>query len=174
MKALPVIDHEKRRAVKGSMWAVLDMNLPWVFFHYDKDARSQRTLVSIFRNYQGTVQSDAYDAYGIYENREGVLLLCCRAHARRKFENALKENSALAEKALDYISLLYQIEANLKEKCLPPGDIATERKRLAYPLLLTFEQWLHDIYPGLLPKSLMGEGRRLYIQHLSPPGTLCL
>jgi hypothetical protein len=83
--------------------------------------------------------------------------LSCWAHARRKFENALPENRALAEKALDRIGLLYQIEANLKEKELPPRDIAAERKRLARPILLNFEKWLHDISPGLLPGSLMGK-----------------
>jgi hypothetical protein len=112
---LPVIDNEKKRALKGYIWAVLDMNSPQVFFHYDKGSRSQRTLVSIFRNYRGTGQSYAYEAYGIYENKEGVLLLSCWVHARRKFENALQGNRALAEKALDRIGLLYQIKALLTD-----------------------------------------------------------
>jgi len=154
---IPVIDNEKKRAVKGYIWSVLDMNSPQVFFHYDKGSRSQTTLVSILRNYRGTVQSDGYEAYGIYENKDGVLLLSCWAHARRKFENALAENKTLANQALDYISLLYQIEANLKEKEFSAEKIAEERKRLAYPILLNFEKWMHDIFPGLLPKSLMGK-----------------
>jgi len=154
---IPVIDDEKKRAVKGYIWSVLDMNSPQVFFHYDKGSRSQTTLVSLLCNYRGTVQSDAYEAYGIYENKEGVLLLSCWAHARRKFENALSENKTLANQALDYISLLYQIEANLKDKALSAEEMADERKRLAYPILLKFEKWMLDISPELLPKSLMGK-----------------
>jgi hypothetical protein len=128
-----------------------------VFFHYDKGSRSQETLISILHNYRGTVQSDAYYAYGVYENKKGVLLLSCRAHAGRKFENALAENKVLAEKALEHIGLPYQTEAGLKEKELSPEAIAAERKRLAYPILLNFEKWLHDICPRLLPKSLPGK-----------------
>ena len=154
---IPVIDDEKKRAVKGYIRSVLDMNSPQVFFHYDKGSRSQTTLVSILRNYRGTVQSDGYEAYGIYEDKDGVLLLSCWAHARRKFENALAENKTLANQALNYISLLYQIEANLKEKALSAEEIVKERKRLAYPILLTFEKWMLDISPELLPKSLMGK-----------------
>ena len=154
---LPVIDNEKNRAVKGYVWAVMDMVKQQMFFHYDKGSRSQKTLVSLLRNYRGAIQSDGYEAYSIYENKEGVLLLGCWAHARRKFENALKEDAIKANKALDYISLLYQIEANLKEKALPPEEITLERKRLSYPILKDFEQWMLDISAELLPKSLMGK-----------------
>jgi transposase len=154
---LPVIDSEKKRAVKGYLWSVHDVHSRHVFFHYDKGSRSQRTLVSLLRNYQGTVQSDGYEAYSIYEDKQGVLLLGCWAHARRKFENALSEDRQKANTALDYIALLYQVEANLKEKTLSDEEIAQERKRLSYPILLQFEKWMHDIAPELLPKSLLGK-----------------
>ena len=153
---LPVIDDEQHRAVKGYIWAVMDMVGQQIFFHYDQGSRSQKTLVSLLRNYRGAIQSDGYEAYSIYEHKDGVLLLGCWAHARRKFENALKEDAVKANKALDYISLLYQIEANLKEKELPPEEIAFERKRLSYPILKNFEKWMLDISTELLPKSLMG------------------
>ena len=154
---LPVIDNEKNRAVKGYIWAVMDMVEQQLFFHYDNGSRSQKTLVSLLRNYRGAIQSDGYEAYSIYENKEGVLLLGCWAHVRRKFENAQKEDAVKANKALDYISLLCQIEANLKEKALPPEEITLERKRLSYPILKVFEQWMLDISAELLPKSLMGK-----------------
>jgi Transposase IS66 family. len=154
---LPVVDNEKKRAVKGYVWAVRDMVNSQMFFHYDKGSRSQKTLVSLLCNYRGAIQSDGYEAYKIYENKDGVLLLNCWAHVRRKFENALKEDEQNANKALDYISLLYQIEANLKEKNLTNEEISDERKRLAYPILQEFENWMLKIFPELLPKSLMGK-----------------
>jgi transposase/FtsZ-binding cell division protein ZapB len=154
---LPVIDEEKKRAVKGYLWTVRDTHSRQVLFHYDNGSRSQKTLVSLLRNYQGTVQSDGYEAYSIYENKQGVLLLGCWAHARRKFENALSEDRQKANTALDYIALLYQVEANLKEKNLSDEEIAQERKRLSYPILRRFEEWMHDIVPEILPKSLMGK-----------------
>ena len=116
-----------------------------MFFHYDKGSRSQKTLVSLLRNYRGAIQSDGYEAYKIYENKDGVLLLNCWAHVRRKFENALKEDEINANKSLDYISLLCQIEANLKEENLTNEEISDERKRLAYPILREFENWMLNI-----------------------------
>lgn len=39
---IPVIDNQKKRAVKGYIWAVLDMIGKQIFFHYDKGSRSQK------------------------------------------------------------------------------------------------------------------------------------
>jgi hypothetical protein len=155
--SIPVIDNEKRRAVKGYMWAVLGVPQQQVFFHYDRGSRSQRVLVSLLRDYRSAVQSDGYEAYSIYEDKADVLLLGCWAHVRRKFESALSEDKALADTALNYIGLLYQIEANLKEKELPPEETRRERKRLAYPILKNFESWMLNICDRVLPKSLMGK-----------------
>lgn len=154
---LPVIDNEKKRAVKGYIWAVRDVINNQVFFHYDRGSRSQKVLISLLRDYQGVVQSDGYEAYSIYEDKKGVLLLGCWAHARRKFENALSEDKKQATLALDYIGLLYQIEANMKEKNFSPEQIAQERERLAYPILMRFEQWMLSTHSGLLPKSLLAK-----------------
>lgn len=154
---LPVIDKDKHRAVKGYVWSVRDVHTGQVFFHYDKGSRSRRVLISILRDYRGTVQTDGYEAYSIYENKKGVLLLGCWAHARRKFESALSEDKRLADEALDYIRLLYEVEANLKARGAPPDEIAEERKRLSYPVLLHFEKWMKDTYQKVTPKSLLGK-----------------
>jgi Transposase and inactivated derivatives len=154
---LPVVNHQKKKTDKEYVWTVLDVLNRQTFFYYDKGSRSQKTLLSILLDYQGALQSDGYEAYRIYEDKKGVLLLGCWAHARRKFEAALAENKELAGKALDYIGLLYQIEANLKEKKLGYEEMATQRKRLAYPILLDFEQWMLDTAEETLPKSLMGK-----------------
>ena len=154
---LPVIDKEKKRAVKEYLWAVHDVAKKQVFFHYDNGSRTQKVIVSLLRNYQGAVQTDGYEAYSIYENKQGVLLLGCWAHVRRKFENALTEDKVRANKALDYIGLLYQVEANLKEENISNEEMAKERKRLSYPILLDFERWLHDVSSDFLPQSLMGK-----------------
>lgn len=154
---LPVIDKEKKRAVKGYVWVVRDVGTGQVFFHYDKGSRSRQTMLSILKDYQGTLQTDGYEAYSIYEQKEGVLLLGCWAHARRKYESALSEDKKLADEALDYIRLLYQIEANLKEKKLPPDEIAAERKKLSYPILLHFEEWMNQTFLKVTPKSLLGK-----------------
>lgn len=45
----------------------------------------------------------------------------------------------------------------MRERELTYSEIAAERKRLAYPLLLQFERRMTEIYPKVLPKSLIGK-----------------
>jgi len=73
-------------------------------------------VVELLHNIQGAIQTDGYEAYSIYEQKKGVLLLGCCAHARRKFEESLVEDKAGAEYALAQIGKLYQVETMATEK----------------------------------------------------------
>ena len=98
---------------KGYVWVVRSVMNKSVFYYYQEGSRSRETLLKMLKDYQGALQSDGYAAYSIYEDKQGVLPLGCMAHVRRKFENALATTPD-AQQALEYISLLYMIEANLK------------------------------------------------------------
>ena len=108
---VPVINNEKHRAVKAYLWVVRDVMKDLVFFHYDKGSLAQKVVIELLHNYKGAVQTDGYEAYSIYENKKGVLLLGCWAHARRKYIEALKEDKAGAEYALEQIALIYGVES---------------------------------------------------------------
>jgi transposase len=127
-----------------------------VFFHYDKGSRAQKVVVELLRDFKGAVQTDGYEAYSIYENKKGVLLLGCWAHARRKFEESLKEDKAGSEYALGQIGLLYRIESMADDQNLDYNQRAELRKRLAYPILCAFEKWIVNYYPKVFPKGRMG------------------
>ncbi len=99
-------------------------------------------MVELLRNYQGAVQTDGYEAYSIYENKKGVLLLGCWAHARRKFSDALSEDKSGAEYALEQIGLLYKVETMADDQVLNYEAQAELRARLAYPIMCTFEKWI--------------------------------
>jgi len=107
---MTVINSEKQRAMKAYLWVVRAVMKDLVFFHYDKGSRAQKVVIELLHNYQGAVQTDGYDVYSIYKNKKGVLLLGCWAHARRKFTEALKEDKAGAEYALEQIALIYGVE----------------------------------------------------------------
>ena len=109
------------------------------------------------RDFQGAVQSDGYGAYNVYENKQGVLLLGCMSHARRKFESALKEEPQGAGYALLVMQQLYAIERQAQEEALTPDQIKTLRQQKAYPILQGFEKWLVETLSKTLPKSLMGQ-----------------
>jgi transposase len=152
---VPVINDEKHRAVKSYLWVVRSVMDNLMFFHYDKGSRAQKVVIELLRNYQGAVQTDGYEAYSIYENKKGVLLLGCWAHARRKFTEALKEDKSGASYALEQIGMLYKVEAMATDQELDYEKRAELRSRLAYPILCAFEKWIVNYYPKSIPQGRM-------------------
>jgi transposase len=154
---VPVINHEKQRAVKAYLWVVRDVMKKLVFFYYDKGSRAQKVVIELLHNFKGAVQTDGYEAYSIYENKKGVLLLGCWAHARRKFIEALKEDQAGAQYALEQIGLIYAVESMADDQELDYQKRAELRARLAYPIIFGFERWIVGYMPKALPKGRMSQ-----------------
>lgn len=158
---IPVLDKDKPGAArKGYHWVVRSPELNSLFFHYDKGSRAQYVAVELLKDFQGAVQSDGYGAYDIYENKQGVLLLGCWAHIRRKFEHALTDDPQRAEYALRVIGKLYAIERRVKEQGLPPDEVKAIREREAYPLIKEFEKWIEHERTSTAPQSSMGKALR--------------
>jgi len=143
-------------ARKAYIWVVRSVLFPGVFFHYDKGSRSQEVVLKILKDYKGALQTDGYAAYSIFEEKQGILPLGCMAHVRRKFENALT-TTPQAQKALDYIALLYMLEGNLKEEGADYEHIRKEREEKAYPILQQMENWMKQAYNGCTPNSPLGK-----------------
>jgi transposase len=152
---VPVINDEKHKAVKSYLWVVRSVMKNLMFFHYDKGSRAQKVVIELLQNYQGAIQTDGYEAYSIYENKKGVLLLGCWAHARRKFNDALKEDKSGARYALEQIGMLYNVEAMATDQELDHDQRAALRERLAYPILCAFEKWIVNYYPKALVQGRM-------------------
>ncbi len=141
---------------KGYTWVVRSVLKPGVFFHYDKGSRSGEVVLKLLADYQGAMQTDGYAAYSVFEEKQGVLPLGCMAHVRRKFENALS-TTPQAQKALDYIALLYMLEANLQEQGAGYEQIRREREEKAYPILQEMERWMLREFNACTPKSPLGK-----------------
>ncbi len=152
---VPVVNNEKKRTVKAYLWVVRSVMKNMVFFHYDKGSRAQKVIIELLHNFKGAVQTDGYNAYSIYEDKKGVLLLGCWAHARRKFDEALKEDKSGAEYALEQIGLLYKVEAMASDQAMEYTERAELRQRLAYPILTAFEKWIVNYYPKTIPNGKM-------------------
>ena len=158
---IPVLDKDKPGAArKGYHWVVRSPELSSLFFHYVRGSRAQYVVVGLLKDFQGAVQSDGYGAYDIYENKQGVLLLGCWAHVRRKFEHALAEDPERAEYALRVIGQLYAIERRVKEEGLPPDEIKAMRRKEAYPLIREFERWVERQTGNSTPQSALGKAVR--------------
>lgn len=154
---IPIINNEKHKTVKGYIWMIRAVMPNLVFFHYDHGSRAQKVALELFKDYQGAIQTDGYAVYDIYENKKGVLPIGCWAHSRRRFEEALKEDKARAEYALEQIGLLYDVERRADEEHLSCEERANLRTRLSYPIMVAFEKWIVSEYPKVLPKGRIGK-----------------
>ena len=74
---LPVVDNEKKRAVKGYVWAVRSPDTGEIFFHYDRGSRSEKTAMVLLHNFKGAIQTDGYQVYQNMEQLDGKLMLGC-------------------------------------------------------------------------------------------------
>jgi transposase len=155
---IPVMDADRPGATrKGYHWIVRAPEMRKLYFHYDEGSRAQRVAIDILKDFKGAIQSDGCAAYGIYENKQDVILLGCWAHARRKFEEALTNDPQRASYALEQIQLLYHLEREMINNHLSKEEIALTRQKTAYPLLVVFEKWLYKNYPQVLPQSKIGK-----------------
>lgn len=154
---LPIVDNEKSKTVKGYIWMVRSVMESLVFFHYDQGSRAQKVVLPLLIDFKGALQTDGYAVYNVYEDKKDVTLLGCWAHARRYFEEALKEDKARAEYALEQIGLLYAVEREADESELSYTQRAELRERLSYPIMVAFEKWLLREYPQVMPKGRIGK-----------------
>ncbi len=153
------ITDRKGKARNGYIWAVRNVVTGEVFYYYYEGSRSQEVILKLLVDYQGALQTDGYAAYSIYEDKKGVLPLGCMAHIRRKFENALSTTPD-AQEVLDYITLLYTIESNLRSRSANREEIRQEREAKSYPILQAIEKLLVKLNDNYNPKSLMGKAIR--------------
>lgn len=131
------INDQKRKTRKGYIWSAVDgMLRHGLVFFYDKGSRGGKVLRPKLLKRETAIQSDGYIVYQRIERDElpNVVTLYCMAHARRKFE-AIKDSSPEARKVLEYIAVLYMLEANLKDKNATHDKIRQERQQKAVPIL---------------------------------------
>ncbi len=122
-------------------------------------SRSSQVVLSLFEDYHGFVQCDGYAAYNVLE-KQGITLIGCMAHARRKYSDALKSltskesaQKSKAATAIKFIKRLYAIETELKGQ---PADYRHDvRQERSIPILAEFKDWLDS--QVVLPKSPLGK-----------------
>ncbi len=129
-----------------------------VLYDYQKTRGGEhpRNFLSGFHGYLHV------DGYPGYHKVTGATLVGCWAHARRKFDEALKALSDDKQKAtvttregLDFCNRLFAIERDIKDA--PPEErlkVRTERSR---PVLDAFLSWLRTQRSRVLPKSTLGK-----------------
>ena len=95
--------------------------------------------------------------YDDLDTTKGVITIGCWAHVRRKFEQAMENDSKLAQYALSEIQKLYAIERRASEGNFTPEQTKALRLEESYPILKDFEEWLLKTALTVLPKSPIGK-----------------
>lgn len=134
-----------KKIKQGYMWAYAAVQLGLVVFDY-QPGRSTKGPKAMLQNFKGYLQCDGYRVYNcIASLLQGIILVGCWAHLRRKFYDALKSDSHRANKALAIIQKIYGIEAKMKEDGISDyAQIAAIRQAKTKPLMEELKQWAEE------------------------------
>ena len=151
-----VLDRDKPGAThQGYYWLYHNSKEKIVLFDYRK-GRGREGPNDILKDFKGFLQADGYVAYEDFEKREGITVLNCMAHARRKFVDALQNDQDRCGHALMLFQELYAIERKAQQEELSADAILALRREKSVPVLKELKEWMIAEYPKVLPSSIIG------------------
>lgn len=152
-----VLDSDKKGAThQGYYWAYQSHSEKLVLFEYQR-GRGKEGPREMLRYFKGFLQTDGYQVYDMFGKQEGIVLIHCMAHARRKFSEAMGNDKVRAEYALSEIQRLYAIERHIQEQGLKNEAKQSYRQTHARPILKSLKHWMEQALQEVLPSSLIGK-----------------
>lgn len=132
---------------------------PVLLYDYDP-SRGARVPRRLLEGFQGTLQTDGYDGYNAVVAAGNLTHLGCFAHARRKFDEAIKaqgkhKRRGLAHHALALIQKLYGVEKAVRDTT--PAARYAYRLEQAKPILDELHTWLTETLPRVPPETATGK-----------------
>lgn len=169
-----VLKEDGKRATSSSyLWALRGAGLehPLLYYEYDP-SRSGEVPKRLLRDFEGFLQTDGYEGYTALGKEPGIVHVGCFAHARRKFDEALRGQKglkkskkskpgakgakvSLAKQGLVQINKLYEIERSYGD--VEPAERLTLRKEKLGPKLEKLREWTLASKDRVPPKSLAGK-----------------
>jgi len=148
----------KGKTHTGYFWVYYDPLSKNVIFKYDPGRGGKYPAVHL-QHFSGHLQTDGYKVYDAFDLLQGVTLLGCMAHVRRKFEEAKDNDEKRANAVLEKIQLLYHIEEYARLEKYTPAQRLAFRKEHARPVMKELKQYLTTelAKPDVFPKSPMGK-----------------
>jgi transposase len=119
----------------GYFWTALSPGGD-VLYHWETSRAADCLSKVIAADFQGTLQCDAYVAYGSFVKNHArkISLAGCWAHARRNFYEAREQAPQRCGWILRQIAHLYRIEENLRRSAAGPRKRAAERMSQSRPI----------------------------------------
>jgi transposase len=151
-------DHEKSyfwlfRTIKNATNQI-------ALFQFDLSRKGQIAR-DFLHGFHGYLHCDAYAAYGTLE---GITIVNCWAHLRRKFFEAIGKDDNPKSKAsigYNFCNQLFKIERDISE--MSPNERLEVREEKSKPILNKFWSWLESFYA--LPKSKLGKAVTYAFNH---------
>ena len=158
-----VLNEKDRPATsKSYMWVQRSFSTDGTIILFDYDpTRKQEVPKRLLEGFSGYLQTDGYAGYNLVGSMDTIILFACWAHARRKFDDAVKAlgkkgklKPGRAQKGLSFIQSLYQVERQAKK--MTSDERMKFRREHAKPILDKFKIWLDKTLPEVPPKSALG------------------
>jgi transposase len=158
---IKVLDVNKKETThKGYYWVYYSPLEKMVCFQYRK-GRGREGPREFLKDFQGSLQADGWQVYDKFGKRDGIMLLGCMAHARRKFEESLDNDQVRASHVLTKMRALYMIERRAGEEGMTAEDRHRLRQQESLPLMKELKEWLLYNAPEanhkVLPTSKIGK-----------------
>ena len=156
-----VLDKRNPGVKRGHLWAYVgyhDGEPQRVVFDYTPDWKADGPLRFIGER-RGFIQADGYK--GLERLFEGpqpqAIKLGCPAHARRKFERAMKADDPRAAVAMELFRYVYDVEQLAKSRGGTPEIRQQMRREFSRPAMHRLGQWVADTWPDVEPRTPLGQ-----------------
>lgn len=161
---IKVLDKAKKGTThRGYYWVYHAPLARLVLFDY-REGRGREGPGECLKDFKGHLQTDGYALYDDYDNRAGITLFHCMAHARRKFDEALENDSDKASYVLTQMQKLYALEEMGREQSLSVEELYSLRQTQAVPILESLKTWMMDAYSKVIPQSTIGKALNYSLQ----------
>lgn len=159
-----VMDTDKKGSThQGYYWVYQSNANKLVLFEYQK-GRGRQGPREMLKYFKGYLQTDGYQVYEEFGKQEGIVLIHCMAHARRKFVEALPNDKQRGEHVLSEIQKLYAIERHIQEAAFNEDQKQAYRIENAKPILIALKQWMLTAYQEVLPSSIIAKALHYSLQ----------
>ena len=151
---------------RGHFWVVVAEN-GHVLFRYTKK-HDGTVPVELLAGFHGYMIADASSVYHeLYRSEPGIIEVCCWAHARRRFFDALTVDRERAMIGIGFIGLLYDAHHAATDPDTRVTD-TQHRRTLAEPILAKLYNWIAAERPKLVDESPLAKAMNSLVNQREP------
>jgi transposase len=174
--------HEDGKPAKSKsyMWQYRtggDTNCPIVIYEYQSDRKAEHPK-RFLKNFGGYLHADGYDGY--HDLSDNIKVVGCFAHARRKFDEAIKglskkdQANSIAGIGKQFCDKLFSLERDFAD--LSANKRHQKRQELSKPVFDEFYKWVSTLNPppktGLNTAIVYVRNQREYLARYLEDGRL--